>query len=161
MIPLTLDALQAFLSRQGISSERQVETDQLFFVLIQEKKECPVFIRVFPDGRLLQWMLFFPMKVEPKTRADTARLLHYFNKELDIPGFGMDEDAGVCFFRCVIPCAEKEISEEILLGYLNTCKTVCEQFFASIGVITTGTITFPQLLERAQKQHARDEKKHV
>ena len=55
----------------------------------------------------------------------------------------MDEDAGVCFFRCVIPCAEKEISEEILLGYLNTCKTVCEQFFASIGVLAaTGNLVF-------------------
>lgn len=152
MIEMTSEALLDFYREQGLEATADRETGQVLFNLSYEQTQCPVFVRIYPEGQLLQLMMFFPMMMQPKSQGDTARLLHFFNKELDIPGFGMDETAGVCFFRCMIPTNEQKISKEILRGYLDTLRTVCQNFFSSIGVITTRAMTFEALMEKAQQR---------
>lgn len=157
MINMTTDALIRFFKEQGIEAAEEPQTGQILFHLIEQETDCPIFVRIYPGSQLLQLMLFFPMAIQPKMEGDTARLLHFFNKELDIPGFGMDEESRVCFFRCMIPVVKQEISKEILLGYLDTLRTVCQNFFSSIGVITSGSMTFEVLMQKA-KQNIEDKK---
>src|SRR5947209_3111552 len=99
MIALDNAALLAFFQREGQNAEIQAETNQLYFPIKVSNREFPVFIRIFEDSGLLQQLVFFPCKIDKKMTPDMARLLHMFNKELDLPGFGMDEVAGVVFFR--------------------------------------------------------------
>lgn len=150
MIELSTDALVDFFHQQDIEATVEPGTSQVLFNVTYEQTQCPVFVRIYPEGQLLQLMLFFPMMMQPKSQGDTARLLHFFNKELDIPGFGMDEVSGACFFRCMIPSQDKKISKEILTGYINTLRTVCQNFFPSIGIITSRAMTFETLMAKAQ-----------
>lgn len=152
-IALNSDALSEVLQEQGIETKIDAETGQVLFnIPYEDKVQCPTFIRVYPGGQLLQMMMFFPMVMKPKTQGDTARLLHFFNRELDIPGFGMDEESGVCFFRCMIPSLDAHLPKQIIIGYLGTLKTVCKSFIAPIGVITSGTSTFEALLSQAKEK---------
>ncbi len=85
----------------------------------------------------------------PEKVADMGRLLHMFNKELDVPGFGMDELIGVVFFRCMIPSHKHEIQEQIVESYLSTFKTVCHSFSPAVEALAAGAITFDQMLAKA------------
>ncbi|MFQ5729728.1 MAG: YbjN domain-containing protein, partial [Waddliaceae bacterium] len=109
MMKVTLDALLKFLKKKNYDAKLQRETQQIYIILKLEEKEFPLFLRIFEQSDLLQLLVFMPIQIKPGTHADLARLLHLINKELDIPGFGMDENSEVAFYRCMLPTPEKKI----------------------------------------------------
>lgn len=151
MIPLELNALLAFFQQQDQPAEIQAETNQIYFPMKSGEREFPVFTRIFDESGLLQILAFIPCSMESKENiSDVARLLHMFNKELDLPGFGMDELSGVVFFRWMISTENRAVSEEALTTFLTTLKTVCQTFTTVIQAVASGTITFDALLEKAK-----------
>src|SRR5436853_6718427 len=120
MIDITPEALLQFMRKHKYESDIQADTQQVYTIFKINQKEYPLFLRVFDEGHLLQLLVFIPSHLEPNEQfslgkqattpqtthslkdekqkditADSARLLHLLNKELDVPGFGMDEMAGV------------------------------------------------------------------
>lgn len=150
MIPLDLNSLLAFFQQQGHLAEIQADTNQIYFSIKVESREFPVFSRVFEESGLLQVLVFFPCAIESTSISDMARLLHMFNKELDLPGFGMDEGSGVVFFRWMISTQNQKIPEEFVSACLGTLKTVCSNFTAVVEAVASGSITFDALVEKAK-----------
>lgn len=151
MLTLSLDNLQKALTKRKYAANIQTETQQVYVILKLEKREFPLFIRIYQEEDLLQMLAFFPCQVKPDTAADTGRLLHLFNKELDIPGFGMDEMAGVVFFRCMIPSQTLKIPETFLDAFLHTIELACQTFSPTIEAVAAGLVTFDEILKKAQE----------
>lgn len=152
MMDLSFDSLSKFLIQNGYSPTVQQETSQLLIILKADKREYPLFLRILGDKRLLQGIAFLPPKVSRKTLPEVARLLHLFNKEIDLPGFGIDEISLVTFYRFVIPSMEKKIDPETLLYYLNEAKSACSSFSTSVETIASGAKTVDQLLRAAEER---------
>ena len=108
------------MQKNKYEADIQSETQQVYTILKISQKEYPLFLRVFDDGHLLQMLAFIPCQLERNVVPDMARLLHLLNKELDVPGFGMDEMAGVVFYRLMLPTPSKKIDGELLLAFLKT-----------------------------------------
>ena len=128
-------------------------------------------LRVFDDGHLLQLLVFYSLHLEPngkfcprekrllirsghqvkESTADLSCLLHLLNKELDVPGFGMDEMAGVVFYRLMLPTPKKKIDEELLVAYLKTAEHVCQMFSTPIEAVSSGQMTLDQILAKAHE----------
>ncbi len=161
MIELNLNALLQFLKEQGLQASIQQETQQVYAPLQVEQREFPFFSRVFDQSGLLQLLVFIPCKLQDKTLSDVCRLLHMFNKELDIPGFGLDEVAGVVFFRCMVPGHDGEIPEDTVLSFLQTLKTVCNSFSPAVEAMAAGAITFDQMLAKAKEAQKNLEKENI
>lgn len=151
MIPLSLDSLYDYLTSQSIDVKRQTETDQLYILFKVQDQEFPVFLRSIDDGELIQLLAFIPISLEAKTIPEVARLLHLFNKEIDIPGFGMDEKAKVVFYRVVLPSIEGQVSGEIIEGYINSIKVLTETFFPVIAAVVAGKATFAEVVKKANE----------
>lgn len=151
MIPLTLDSLFSLLTDNQFDVKRQPETQQLYILLKTQEQDYPIFLRVMDEGELLQLLAFMPVSLETKTASDTARLLHLFNKEIDIPGFGMDENAKVIFYRVVLPSLDSQVSGEIVCGYLNSIKVLTETFYPVIAAVVTGKATFAEVVKKANQ----------
>lgn len=151
-LSLDLNSLMAYFQSQGYAAEIQAETHQIYFPIQITSREYPVFSRIFDESGLLQVLVFFPCTIEGKSIPEMARLLHIFNKELDLPGFGMDEVAGVVFFRWMLPTQGKEVPEATLSACLATLKTVCQTFTQVIQAIAAGAVNFETLLEKARKK---------
>lgn len=150
MIPLSLESLQDYLSQNEFEVKQQPETDQIYLLFKVQEQEYPVFLRVMDDGELLQILSFIPHSLQTKTIPDVARLLHLFNKEIDIPGFGMDEStAKVVFFRIVLPAIEGTVSGEIVAGYINSIKVITETFYPVILAVSTGAATYEEIVKKA------------
>ena len=152
MIPLNFTAIQEFLVEKDVPSELQKETNQLVLNLLIAQKECPLFIRIYEGNEMVQLLAFLPLQFKPNTVNDMARLLGFLNKELDVPGFGLDEDVGVVFFRAMIPVKEKLLEPTFLLGFLNAVQMACETFTPVIAAVAEGNRSFADIVKKAKEQ---------
>jgi hypothetical protein len=175
MINMTPDAILAFMRKNKYEADIQSDTQQVYTIFKINQKEYPLFLRIFDDGHLLQLLVFIPCHLEPNEPfalgqesksqtsestenksqkavvADLARLLHLLNKELDVPGFGMDEMAGVVFYRLMLPTPKKKIECELLLAFLKTVEHVCQMFSTPIEAVSSGQMTLDQILAKAKE----------
>lgn len=165
MTNMTPDSLLQLMKKNKYEADIQPDTQQVYTIFKINQREYPLFLRIFDQGHLLQVLVFIPCQLEPneswKTKsashepkqnvADLARLLHLLNKELDVPGFGMDEMAGVVFYRLMLPTPKKKIDEELLLAYLKTAEHVCQMFATPIEGVSTGQMTLDQILAKAHE----------
>lgn len=154
MLDLTNDRLLDFLKNEGYNAEIQKETDQIGVLLNVEGSEYVLFLRILPSGPVLQIILFIPCNLKTETLSDTARLLHLLNKELDAPGFGMDETSAVVFYRITIPAVTKKVDRELLKTYLNSIKLICNTFSPVIINVVRGTMSFDAILAKAQEERS-------
>ncbi len=151
MINMTNEALLAHLQKNGYEADIQSDTQQVYTILKIADKEYPLFLRIFDEGNLLQILVFIPCQLQKEVVSDMARLLHLLNKELDVPGFGMDEMAGVVFYRLMLPTPKIKIDKELLTAYLKTVEHVCTLFATPIEAIGFGQMTLDQILEKASE----------
>jgi hypothetical protein len=176
MINITPEDLLQFMRKNKYESDIQGDTQQVYTIFKINQKEYPLFLRVFDEGHLLQLLVFIPCHLEPNEQfvlgkkgsespsaesskspqqktvvADLARLLHLLNKELDVPGFGMDEMAGVVFYRLMLPTPKKKIESDLLLAFLKTVEHVCQMFSTPIEAVSSGQMTLDQILAKAQE----------
>jgi hypothetical protein len=153
MINLKLDAILEYLTKKGVPAQLQDETNQIIIIFKIGDREFPLFIRIFEGGELLQLLAFIPCNMKKSTFADTGRLLHLLNKELDIPGFGQDEDTAVVFYRCMLPIQNQQLDEAVFDAYLNSIQLVCKSFSPVIAAVAYGSSTFEEILQKAREQN--------
>lgn len=151
MLNITPEALLAFMKKQKYEAAIQPDTSQVYTILKIDRKEYPLFLRIFEEGPLLQLLVFIPCPLEKEIAPDMGRLLHLLNKELDVPGFGMDENAGVIFYRLMLPAQAKKIDEELLTTFLKTTEHVCKMFSNPIEAVAFRHATLDEILKKAQE----------
>lgn len=147
----TPESLLTYMREHGHQAELQAETKQVYTILKISDREYPLFLRVFDNGHLLQLLAFVPCQWTEQVLPDLARLLHIINKELDVPGFGMDEAAGVIFYRIMIPTPKKEIEPELLGAFIKTVEQVCSMFALPIQAVAYGHTTLEEILKKARE----------
>lgn len=159
MIPLELDKISAHLKTLGINAEIQKETGQLFATIKIEDKELPLFFRIYDGEELLQVLAFIPCNTKEATLNDTARLLHLLNKEIDIPGFGMDESSETVFYRTLLPVKDKKIDPKIFDAYVNAVQLASVSFAPVIAAVALGGLSFEEVLKKSKEQAAKSNQK--
>lgn len=138
------------MRKHNYEADIQEDTQQVYTILKIGGKEYPLFLRIFDDGHLLQMLAFIPSPLEKHIVSDMARLLHILNKELDVPGFGMDEMAGIVFYRLMLPTHKKKIEGELLIAFIKTIEQVCKMFAGPIEAVGYGQLTLEEILKKAQ-----------
>ena len=151
MLSMKLSSILSYLKKNNYPAEIQEETQQIFMMLKLADKEYPAFVRVYDEGHLIQLLAFIPVSLEPEVVPDMARLLHLLNKELDVPGFGMDEIAGAVFYRLMLPAFQKKIEEDLLLAYLKTIEHVCKMFATPIEAVAHKLLTLEEIIQKAKE----------
>lgn len=149
---LSKDRLLAHLKKKGFNAEHQAETDQIAVILNIDGTDFPLFIRILPQGPVLQLLVFIPCRLQDKTMPDVARLLHLLNKEMDVPGFGLDETANVLFYRVTIPALSNKIDMTLFDTYVGSIQVICRSFTPVITNVSLGTMTFKSVLEKAKNK---------
>ncbi|AHK63063.1 hypothetical protein BOKEGFJH_00189 [Chlamydia avium] len=149
---LNQNNLSNFLKQIGLQPLLERES-QLTYINIQvEDHELPLFFVIRNNGEILQMICYFPYQLHDEQKGTTARLLHLLNRDLDTPGFGMDEEQGLIFYRIVVPCLQGQINETLLHIYIDTIKLVCDSFSNAIGLISSGNMNLDELKKQAKKE---------
>lgn len=147
---LSKDALLAHLKKNGFKAAYQPETDQISVIFEIDNVDYPLFIRVLPQKTALQLLVFIPSRVREATLPATARLLHLLNKEMDLPGFGMDESTNVVFYRLVMPALHNKIDLSLFDTYIGSIQVICRSFTTVIANVSAGILTFEAALLKAK-----------
>lgn len=148
----TPESLQKFLADHGLTAQMQPETNQVYVLFKQLNQEFALFIRVYEGGDILQLLTFFPVQVPKERFATMARMLHLINKEVDLPGFGMDEVIGVVFHRIMIPMFDEgQVEETALLSYLEAIPTICQKFLPIIAGTASSELSYDEILKKTGK----------
>ncbi len=147
---LDLETLLAHFQKSTPSAAIQEETNQILITIKVEKVEFPMFARITQGGELLQLLAFFPCNIKPGCQEDTARCLHLLNKELDIPGFGMDDLNGLIFYRCMIPCLNQEFEPAIVDKFFNAVQMICKSFLPMVFAISQGNLKFADMANQME-----------
>lgn len=140
-----LETLKGF----SYDAKLQDNTNQLSFVFEHEKKEFPIFFRPLHEAELLQILTFVPCTIQDNKIAELARFLHMLNKELDVPGFCLDEQSKTVFYRLILPTLKQEFDPEALEAFINTSQVVCKSFGTVIDALAAGTISLTEILKKA------------
>jgi hypothetical protein len=154
-LPLIQQDVMDYLTKKEFKPILQKETGQVYITFNINKMDIHIFFVIISEGNLLQTIAYIPFTYMDKVQGDLARLLHLLNKEIDMPGFGMDEQEKLIFYRCVIPSIDKKIDPEFIDLYLEATKVACETFISAIGVVATGSAKFDQLLEESRQEAKR------
>ena len=136
---LNHDSLQNFLRKIEYDPIFQKETGQVFVITKIKEVEVPIFFGVHQESSLLQIVGYLPYQLHQSGFGEVARMLHLLNKQLDMPGFGMDEQEKLMFYRCVVPCPGEKVDENLLGMYIGTLRLACDTFMYAIGSIAGGT----------------------
>ncbi len=149
--------LMKFLQRADMVPLLERNSGLTYININAGDNELPLFFVIRSEGEVLQLICYLPYQLYPNQRDTTARLLHLLNRDIDIPGFGMDEEQGLIFYRLVIPCIRKEINDEILRVYIDTIKIICDSFSHAIGLISSGTMDLDELKRQAELEEKNEQ----
>lgn len=150
MVVLETESLMHYLKQQGYAPTYQEETKQVYIIVKQEKQEFPLFFKIDPDKTGLQMVLFLPMKIKDNL-GDIARYLHFLNKEIDLPGFGMDEKMGVVFYRATLLADDGECSSKHCEGLLVSVPRLASLFLPPIALLAKGSVTYDVVTKRTRE----------
>lgn len=148
MLNFTLDAIRDHLKTRDFVLQYQPETDQLFTNLKYQNVEFPFFLRIYEGNELLQLIAFMPFPYIAEYSGELARLLHYINKEIDLPGYGMDEKNNIIFYRIMLPVIDQQLNEKQLDLILETIPSVCQAFAEPIILVGQGKETFASAVKK-------------
>jgi len=151
MIKVTQHSLLQELKKLNLESQVQQETNQIYHVFKIERREYPLFIRILHEGELIQLLTFIPCNIKPEQLNDVGRFLHMINRELDVPGFCLDENSSTIFYRLILPTPKKEIASDTFEALLNTTQMVCKTFSPAIEAIASGTMTLEEMIKKAEE----------
>lgn len=112
-------------------------TEQLFSL---ENKELPRYWRV-------QFLFTFPFKMEPEAAQQVGSLLHFLNRQIDLPGFEMSEIDDLITYRHALLVHDKGIDKRVFQGTLGMMMLVLDLFGDTIERVATGEMTFDELLQ--------------
>ncbi len=110
--------------------------------------EVPIFFVILNEGMLLQTLAYLPFELQKEAGSEIGRLLHLLNRDIDLPGFGMDETQKLIFYRLVVPCIDGEVHEKVIEMLLGTTKVAVETFIEAIRVVASGEMTVEKILKR-------------
>lgn len=152
MLELKIQQILDFLKKKNYKVDFQKETNQVVCILSVESIEFPLFIKIPDSNSLLQLVLFLPGKFNQDTLLEVSRLLHFLNKEIDLPGFGMDEISGTLFYRATILSVNQLIDSQILEIQIKSMESILKAMTPLILKVADGSIKFESILNMAREE---------
>ncbi len=136
--PLNTNDLLKFLHKMELTPELEPHSGQVFISKPFEGVDFALFFS--PRDNALHLITYFPYQFEKVIAGDLGRLLHILNKQIDMPGFCMDEKEGLVFYRTVLPCIDGNVDINLLGMHMGAHKRVLEMCHRVIFAVASGKV---------------------
>lgn len=88
--------------------------------------------------KFVQLTTLLPFTVNEGHMGEVARMLMFYNKTLDIPGFGLDEITRTIFFRYAFIKPNSVMNKETFMGIVGMIILLLDSFTNSIEEVAAG-----------------------
>lgn len=152
MVALDLTSIYNHLKGKGLDVKLQADTQQIYQVVTINDLEYALFVKISEEKTTLQLMLFYPIPLKDQYFGDVGRVLHLINKTIDVPGFCMDENARIVFYRSVIPAIDNIINDDLLDAFTASTKLIAETFSNVIQAVAQGAASYEEVAKKAKEE---------
>ena len=133
-----------YLGEDSLSRERILEITAQAQDLGESLKTPPQ----EPRFARVQFEVALPFEVKETASADTASLLAFLNRMLELPGYEFDEVNGKVYYRYVLLTEQSKLDKSLIMGITGVIRFLLELFTDSIERIAEEKNTFNELLEQ-------------
>jgi hypothetical protein len=151
MIKLTNSDLLKHLEEKQLKPQMQNETGQIVMAFRLNNKDFPIFLRIAEDEDFLQVLSFLPTKIKEGQHSAIARFLHHVNNQVNLPGFSMDDQQDLVFYRIILPCPGRELSEQMLEKFLGAIFNVSNTFYPIVSQLSEATISYKDAMKKLRE----------
>lgn len=123
---------------------QQQELAEQLFEKPAKKQKNGIFFRC-------QFQLTFPFEIQEFALQQTASLLLFLNRHLELPGLEMSEIDNRLFYRYVLLTGEASPNRKLFLAIIGIIMMISELYTETIERIASGKTTFNELLEEVLK----------
>ncbi len=152
MLSLNINHFCDHIKSLGYVCHIQDQTGQICVDLPVLDGTLPTFIRIYDTQDLFQIIVIYPMKITDGSLNTVSRLLHILNKEIDLPGFCLDETLNIVFYRMAFPALDGQIHKKLLDTMLVSVQNLSTQFIPPIAQAANGLIDLEELLKKAKEK---------
>lgn len=132
--------LLVFLAGDHKQRERSLEVTTQKQVLGSRKEDIPF--------RRVQFETALPFNFSVSASQDVAAFLHFLNRQLELPGFEMDEGNRLILYRYVLLSSEDQLHTDLLKGIIGSITLLLDLFGEAIEKTAVGETTFNEILEK-------------
>lgn len=151
MVKLTNSDLLKHLEDKQLKPQLQTETGQIVMAFRLNNKDFPIFLRIAEDEDFLQVLSFLPTKIKEGQHSAVGRFLHHVNNQVNLPGFSMDDQQDLVFYRIILPCPGREVNEQMLEKFLGAIFNVSNTFFPIISTLSEGTSQYKDAMKKLRE----------
>ncbi len=160
MIKSNLEAVESALTKHGFACQLAEQTNEIPYHRVNvsfgkddKGRERVAVIRAdsFPmtpdplghesalgEQVFLHVFVAFPFLMKPEAAGELSRLLMYFNKPLEMPGFGVDEINKIVFYRYSLVCVGGIIKRRPLVAMIGTIMLLVDSLTSQIEAVASG-----------------------
>lgn len=151
MVKLTNQDLLKHLEEKQLKPQLQTETGQIVMAFRLNNKDFPIFLRIAEDEDFLQVLSFLPTKIKEGQHSAIARFLHHVNNQVNLPGFSMDDQQDLVFYRIILPCPDRVVNEAMLEKFLGAIFNVSNTFFPIVSSLAEATIPYKDAMKKLRE----------
>ena len=96
----------------------------------------------------IQFEAPLPFTVKEQCSQEIASFLFFLNRQLELPGFELDEGNGYILYRYVLLTPENDIKLIVLKGIIGSILLILDLFGEGIEKVAAGETTFNEILEK-------------
>ncbi len=99
----------------------------------------------------VQFSSKFPFDIAENSSNQTASLIVFLNRFLELPGFEMSEIDDHIFYRYVLLVNEPGFDEELILSIIGNILMILNLYSHALENVSSGKLSYNELLEQALK----------
>lgn len=99
----------------------------------------------------VQFQVGFPFNIQSEATAQIASLICYLNRQIELPGFEMNEIDLQLFYRYILLYGEKKFNKQLCISIVGLIMLLLELFTSTLERVSSGEATFNDLLEEIIK----------
>ncbi|MUG93197.1 hypothetical protein F7734_12450 [Scytonema sp. UIC 10036] len=101
---------------------------------------------------LLQLFLLLPLEVKETVISDLVSVIVYLNDRLPLPGFGFNWQDGIIYYRLIVPCSNRELDGEAILGTIRMICYLVDEFVEILEDVAQGNKNQEQGMQAIEQQ---------
>lgn len=99
----------------------------------------------------IQFETALPFPLSDLRSPEVGSFLFFLNRQLELPGFEIDEGNSLILYRYVLLTPEAHIQPNLLKGLIGSITLTLDLFSEAIEKVSSGEITFNEILENILK----------
>ena len=132
--------LLVFLSGDRKKRERSLEMTMQEQILGSKQIDIPY--------HRIQFETALPFTFSDKSSPEVSSFLHFLNRQLELPGFEMDEGNRLILYRYVLLSSEDRLQPDLLKGIIGSISLMLDLFGEAIEKVAVEETTFNEILEK-------------